>query len=99
MKVAMKKSDLIKLTADQCGLAENKARYIVNTITDIIMNELSRGGSINLDGFGKFYTKAYVGRNITTPTGESIYIPYRQSPRFRPSVKLKERCKTGSPAI
>lgn len=87
----MNKTELLKKTARACDMTEARAKDVVNALTDIILKELKAGGSVKLDGFGKFYTKDYKGRRIKDLKGEWIEIKDRKSPRFRPSGKLKQQ--------
>lgn len=89
----MKKSELIKTTARICGLTESQARDVIRTLTNVITEELRTGEDVMIDGFGKFYVTDYPGREVVTPTGQTVTIDNCRSPRFKASGKLRTLCK------
>ena len=58
---------------------------------DSIIDEVKRGGSVSVAGFGVFEAKkraARMGRNPAT--GETIQIKASTSPKFRPAKAFKD---------
>ncbi len=65
---------------------------VVLTIFDKITASLSEGHRVELRGFGSFSVRtrqSRVGRNPTT--GESVFVPTKAVPHFRPSKEIHER--------
>lgn len=87
----MNKKDFIKKTARACDMSEARTREVISAFTEIVSQELREGGTVKLDGFGKFYTTDYKGRQVKSPQGNLIQIKDRKSPRFKPSSKLKQQ--------
>ena len=88
----MTKSELIMLLSDKFSqLVHKDAELSVKTIIDSLGNTLSKGGRVEIRGFGSFslnHRPARLGRN--PKTGEILYIPKRNKIRFRASKRLKE---------
>ena len=90
----MKKSDLVEAIASKAGVNKAQAQSIVEDVFELISEALSKTppDKIDLRGFGTFSVreaKARTGRN--PQTGETIQIPARKVPGFKPGKELKER--------
>lgn len=89
----MTKSELVDMIAEkQQGITRREAGVVVNTILDTIGDALADGGHVELRGFGSFTTKqrnARIGRN--PKTGESVMVPAKLVPHFKPGKELRER--------
>jgi len=82
----MNKTQLSKVIGKQAGISLKDANNVIDVFTEAVKKELKAGGVVNLLGFGVFKNKvrsARVGRN--PQTGESINIPAKTSPAFKPS--------------
>lgn len=88
----MKKSDLIDtLAAKQELLSRSDVELAVNTMLDQITDTLCHGGRVEIRGFGSFslhHRVARIGRN--PKTGESVKLPEKKVPHFKPGKELKE---------
>ncbi len=93
----MTKSELVELIADrQQGLTRREAEVVVNTVFSAIADALAAGDRVELRGFGSFTTKkrgARIGRN--PKTGESVHVPAKVVPHFKPGKELRERVDRG----
>jgi len=89
----MTKSELVEVIAEaQGGITRREAEVVVNTIFSAIGDALADGDRVELRGFGSFTTKkrnARVGRN--PKTGESVQVPPKVVPHFKPGKELRER--------
>lgn len=89
----MTKSELVEMIADsQSQITRREAEVVVNTIFSAIGDALVDGDRVELRGFGSFSTKqrnARVGRN--PKTGESVNVPSKTVPQFKPGKELRER--------
>lgn len=88
----MVKHELIKQLAERANLPNVQSELIVNQFFDSIFSALIRGESVEIRGLGTFYVKEYrskIGRNPRT--GQSVELPPRRLPHFRPSKELKDR--------
>jgi DNA-binding protein HU-beta len=77
--------------SDKVGITKKQAKSAIESLTDLVVKELKREGSLRLAGLGIFRkrkTKARIGRNPAT--GEQIKIPARTRLRFTPAKALKD---------
>ena len=87
----MTKSELINVVALWNILPSADVAPIVNTVFDVIRDELVAEREVNLPGFGKFSVRhraARVGHNPRT--AEDITIPAHKYPYFKPGKSLKQ---------
>jgi integration host factor subunit beta len=88
----MNKSELVEALANESGITYKKAEEIVNLIFDSMAETLSKGGRIEIRGFGSFVVKdyrSYMGRN--PKTGEVISVSPKRLPFFKVGKELRER--------
>ncbi|MDT0617276.1 MAG: integration host factor subunit beta [Salinisphaeraceae bacterium] len=93
----MTKSELIeRLVASQTHLGHRDVELAVKLVLDRVANALEIGGRIEIRGFGSFsvhHRPARIGRN--PKTGESVDIPEKYVPHFKPGKELRERVNGG----
>ena len=90
----MDKADLVKEIAIQVGLTRKASKEAIDAMTSVITDALARQERVTLVGFGTFQVmerKARKGRN--PQTGETIQIPARKVPRFKPGKNLRKKVK------
>ena len=89
----MTRLDLIKvLSKKQKYLAAKDVEVAVKSLINILSDSLSSGERVEIRGFGSFnlqYHEPRIGRNPRT--GESVKIPGKHVPHFKPSKELKKR--------
>lgn len=89
----MTKSELIeRLAAEQRHLSQADVELAVKTIIEQLSNALANGERIEIRGFGSFslhYRPPRMGRN--PKTGESVALPGKHVPHFKPGKALRER--------
>jgi integration host factor subunit beta len=89
----MTKSELIEILARrQPHLQAGDVDLAVKSMLDMMAAALAQGERIEIRGFGSFslhYRPARVGRN--PKTGESVTLPGRHVPHFKPGKELRER--------
>lgn len=93
----MNKSELIDYMSKQHNCTKTKAEEAINLFTGIVIRALEDEKTIELIGFGNFYTtkiEARTGRNPKTQ--ESIEIAAHFRPQFKAGQKLKDAC---NPAV
>ena len=67
------------------------AERAVNSVFNIIKDQVAKGESVSISGFGTFKSvdrEARVYKNMTT--GEDIYVDAHKAPKFQPSKKFKD---------
>jgi integration host factor subunit beta len=94
----MTKSELIEaLARRQVHLAFHDVELSVKELLEQISQELSRGERIEIRGFGSFslhFRPPRIGRN--PKTGESVALPGKYVPHFKPGKELRERVNGGT---
>jgi DNA-binding protein HU-beta len=86
----MNKQELINALANNTGLTKSKALTVIESLADIVLQELGTGGSIRLRDIGVLESKTRAARTARNPaTGEPVDLPERAVPAFRASALLK----------
>ncbi len=89
----MTKSELIEsLSRKQNHLAYKDVELAVKSLLEQMSQSLATGNRIEIRGFGSFslhYRPPRVGRN--PKTGESVTLPGKHVPHFKPGKELRER--------
>ena len=89
----MTKSDLIeRLVAGQNHLPPRDIETSVNAVLEYMSNSLVDGDRIEIRGFGSIglrFRAPRIGRN--PKTGESVSVPGKYVPHFKPGRLLRER--------
>ena len=88
----MKRIEIARRVSEECGLLVPHARQVVDTVVDLMIEEIIRG-EFYLPEIGKFevkWSKPMIGRNPLIPDVE-IAIPPRPKVHFRPSKELADR--------
>jgi integration host factor subunit beta len=88
----MTRSDLVEALASQFHqLTQRDAEFAVKTILDAMGDALVRGHRIEIRGFGSFSVNRRPPRLGRNPrTGESVTIPEKRVPHFKPGKALRE---------
>ena len=91
----MTRSDLISLLADKHPhLTTSDVELIVKTVMNSIGSHISKGGRVEIRGFGSFSAHARPPRLGRNPkTGEEVHVPEKRVMNFRPGTELRERVK------
>jgi len=96
---AMTKSELIESLAErQKHLAANDVELAVKSVLEQMSHSLSTGERIEIRGFGSFslhYRPPRMGRN--PKTGDSVALPGKHVPHFKPGKELRERVNEKAP--
>jgi integration host factor subunit beta len=96
----MTKSELIDVLArKQSHLAYKDVELSVKTMLEHMSQALATGDRIEIRGFGSFslhFRPPRVGRN--PKTGETVSLPGKYVPHFKPGKELRERVNTREPA-
>lgn len=89
----MTKSELIeRLSREQPHLPPRDVEFSVNAVLDHMRRALVAGDRIEIRGFGSIglrYRMPRTGRN--PKTGESVNVPGKYVPHFKPGRLLRER--------
>ncbi len=95
----MTKSELIEiLSRRQPHLKAEDVDLAVKSLLEMMGGALAQGDRIEIRGFGSFslhYRPPRLGRN--PKTGESVALPAKHVPHFKPGKELRERVSSVIP--
>jgi len=89
--MALRKKELADMLYVELGFTKKECVPIVESVIDIIKEELGKGNPVKISGFGKWTVKSKkdrIGRN--PQTGEAITISARKIVTFKPSSIFKD---------
>ena len=87
----MNKTELTAAMADQAGISRKDAEKALKAFTDVVTEELKKGGKVQLVGFGTFEVSERAAREGRNPqTKETITIAASKAPKFKAGKALKD---------
>ena len=87
----MNKTELVAAVADQAGISKKDAEKALKAFTDVVAEELKKGGKVQLVGFGTFEVSERAAREGRNPaTLQPITIPASKAPKFKAGKALKD---------
>lgn len=90
----MTKNQLIEKVAKKAHLTKRAAHDAVNSIFDIIKDNLVRGEKTIITGFGTFLVRSRAARRGRNPqTGEPMQLPSKKLPSFTAGKTIKRLVK------
>ena len=88
--MSLTKVDIIDSIYEKLGIPKKECIRIVESVFEIIKDDLDKGNDVLISGFGKWTVKAKKKRKGRNPqTGEELMIDARKVVTFRPSQVLK----------
>jgi len=87
----MNKAELIEAVSTDSGLSKFDASNAVESIFKNMADQLQKGGSVSVVGFGQFSVSDRAARTGRNPrTGEEISIAASRAPKFKAGKQLKD---------
>ena len=87
----MNKTELIVAMADQAGISKKDAEKALKAFTDVVADELKKGGKVQLVGFGTFEVSERAAREGRNPHNvEPMQIEASKAPKFKAGKALKD---------
>ncbi len=87
----MNRMELVAAIAEQTELSKKDAEKALKAFTDVVTEELKKGGKIQLVGFGTFEVSERAAREGRNPqTGKTMTIAASKAPRFKAGKALKD---------
>ncbi len=87
----MNKAELAEQVSNKTGLTKRASREAIAVIISVITDCLWRQEKVTLVGFGSFKVMQREARRGRNPrTGQTIEIPAKKVPKFRPGKGLRE---------
>lgn len=88
----MNKSELVDAVASEADVTKTQADLLITVTLDQIIQAVSQGQKVTLVGFGVFEARSQSAREGRNPqTGETLSIPEKTVPKFKPGKEFKER--------
>lgn len=90
--MSLTKIDIVDAVYTNLGLPKRDCIRIVESLFDIIKDDLNDGNDVMISGFGKWTVKEKKKRKGRNPqTGESMMIDARKVVTFKPSTALRDK--------
>ena len=87
----MNRMELVAAIAEQTELSKKDVEKALKAFTDVVADELKKGGKIQLVGFGTFEVSERAAREGRNPqTGATMRIAASKAPRFKAGKALKD---------
>lgn len=87
----MNKTELVAAMAEQAGVSKKDAEKTLKAFTDVVADELKKGGKVQLVGFGTFEVSKRAAREGRNPqTGKTMKIEASMAPKFKAGKALKD---------
>ena len=87
----MTKVELIDKVAEGLGLPKREIEKMLEKLISTIQNALKAGEKVSVAGLGTFVVKEKKERLARNPkTGDSVHVPAKKAPKFKPGKELKE---------
>ena len=88
--MSLTKMEIVESMYDEIGIPKKDCARIVDSLFDIIKDELNQGHDVMISGFGKWSVKRKRERKGRNPkTGEALMIDARRVVTFKPSSVLR----------
>ena len=80
-----------ELTTAKAGISKKDAEKALKAFTDVVTDELKKGGKVQLVGFGTFEVSERAAREGRNPqTNEPLQLPASKAPKFKAGKALKD---------
>ena len=87
----MNKTELVAAIAEKAELSKKDAEKALKAFEDVVTEELTKNGKVQLVGFGTFDVAERAAREGRNPqTGEPMPIAASKAPRFKVGKALKD---------
>jgi len=93
--MSLKKIDIIDSAYEKLGIPKKDCVHLVESVVDIIKDDLGKGNDVMISGYGKWTVRAKKERKGRNPqTGKDIRIDARKVVTFKASNVLREAVNT-----
>ena len=87
----MNKTELVAAMAEKAELSKKDAESALKAFIDVVSDELTKGGKVQLVGFGTFEVAERAAREGINPlTKKPMSIPASKAPKFKAGRGLKD---------
>lgn len=89
--MSLTKIEIIDSVYENLGISKKESVTAVESLFEIIKDELGKGNDVMISGFGKWTVRAKKKRKGRNPqTGEALIIDARKVVTFKPSYRLRQ---------
>ncbi len=89
--MALRKIDIVDQIHGEIGLTRKECVTVVDSLFEIMKDEMSQGRSVKISGFGKWaVTNKHARKGRNPQTGEAIKIDARRVVSFKASNLLRK---------
>jgi integration host factor subunit alpha len=89
--MSLTKIEIIDSVYENLGISKKESVTAVESLFEIIKDELGKGNDVMISGFGKWTVRAKKKRKGRNPqTGEALTIDARKVVTFKPSYMLRQ---------
>ncbi len=89
--MTLKKIDIVDQVHGEIGLTRKECVTVVDSLFEIMKDEMARGRSVKISGFGKWaVTDKHARKGRNPQTGEAIKIDARRVVSFKASSVLRK---------
>lgn len=90
-KKPMTKAELVSALAEAASLDKKKSNFVLDTLSEIIIQEVSEGGAVTLPNVGKIFYRERPARSVRNPrTGDKIEKPADRAIKFTVAKAIKD---------
>lgn len=90
----MTMTELIDTVASETGVTKADTKFMLNSIFEVMSNELASGGCVRLPQFGYFHVGTVEAYDAVNPlAGGMIHHDQQRRVRFKPAMPLKDKLK------
>ena len=94
----MTKTELIRRVARDTRFHQEYVAEVVDSFLKLVAEELGAGRTVELPGFGSWYTRVYTpGKTINFKTGKEMKVAPLYIPAFKAGVMLKKAARRRTP--
>lgn len=87
----MNRTELVAAIAEKAEISKKDAEKALKAFTDVVADEMKKGGKVQLVGFGTFEVTERAAREGRNPaTKKTITIPASKAPKFKAGKPLKD---------
>jgi integration host factor subunit alpha len=95
--MSMTKIDIIQNVSEKLGISKNNSAQLVESVFAIMKEQLSKGDTVKISGFGNFLVKSKNARRGRNPqTGDEMEISARNVLTFNSSQILRKALNKGN---
>ena len=89
--MTLRKIDIVEQIHGEIGLTRNECTAVVDSLFEIMKDELSQGKNVKISGFGKWVvTNKHARRGRNPQTGEELKIAAKRAVSFKASNVLRK---------